>query len=158
MRCKWFYLSMVSVTEKYTDFSKTNAVCSILSRFNTCISLIVSVESAINKQSKFGDRTFRNFIIKKKNTNTSVISRGYASDLRTFNMLKKGNFSVCLRGICHSVTSKSWPNATTFNQDEIKYFAMSFFRGLASFLKSIGTLFCWLIMWEKEFVLRFMLC
>lgn len=57
---------MVNVTEKYTDFSKTNAVCSILSRFNTCISLIVSVESAINKQSKFGDRTFRNFIIKKE--------------------------------------------------------------------------------------------
>lgn len=152
MRCKWFYSSMVIVTEKYADFSKTNAVCSsILSRFNTCISLIVSVESAINKQSKFGDRTFRNFIIKKEH-----ISCGYASDLRTFNMLKKGNFSICLRGICHSVTSKSWPNATTFNQDEIKYFAMSFFRGLASFLKSIGTLFCWLIMWEKEFVLRFM--
>lgn len=57
---------MVNVTEKYTDFSKMNAVCSILSRFNTCISLIVSVESAINKQSKFGDRTFRNFIIKKR--------------------------------------------------------------------------------------------
>lgn len=57
---------MVNVTEKYTDFSKTNAVCSILSRFNTCISLIVSVESAINIQSKFGDRTFRNFIIKKR--------------------------------------------------------------------------------------------
>lgn len=57
---------MVNVTEKYTDFSKKNAVCSILSRFNTCIRLIVSMESAINKQSKFGDRTFRNFIIKKR--------------------------------------------------------------------------------------------
>lgn len=133
-------------------------MCSILSRFNTCISLIVSVESAINKQSKFGDRTFRNFIIKKR---TQIHLSFLVVMLQIYVPLickKKGNFSICLRGICHSVTSKRWPNATTFNQDEIKYFAMSFFRGLASFLKSIGTLFCWLIMWEKEFVLRFMVC
>lgn len=47
--CKWFYLLMVNVIEKYIDFLKKNVVCSILSRFNICISLIVFVELVINK-------------------------------------------------------------------------------------------------------------
>lgn len=40
---------MVNVIEKYIDFLKKNVVCSILSRFNICISLIVFVELVINK-------------------------------------------------------------------------------------------------------------
>lgn len=118
---------------------------------STGISLIVSMESAINKRSKFGDRVFRVFIIKKKNPlsiTVCIISLTWSCFRYKYLQYVKDEISfLSLRGISQSVKRKNLPNTTSISYREMKQISHDF--AVTHFHKSVETLFCGLTVYDK---------